>query len=69
MKAVMKCTMALLLAGFLSACSSGPSIKADYDPTVDFSGYKTFNFYNPMGIERFQLLQHTRADVPRCHHP
>ncbi|MEM1412001.1 MAG: DUF4136 domain-containing protein [Pseudomonadota bacterium] len=36
---------------FLAACSSGPSIKADYDPSVDFSQYKTFNFYNPLGIE------------------
>lgn len=35
----------------LVACSSGPNIKADYDPTVDFSQYQTFNFYNPLGIE------------------
>jgi hypothetical protein len=35
----------------LAACSSGPKIKADYDPSVDFSQYQTFNFYNPMGIE------------------
>ncbi len=35
----------------LAACSSGPSIKADYDPSVDFSQYQTFNFYNPLGIE------------------
>lgn len=44
----------LLIAAFallLTACSSGPQIKADYDPSVDFSGYQTFNFYNPMGIE------------------
>jgi hypothetical protein len=35
----------------LAACSSGPKIKADYDPSVDFAQYQTFNFYNPMGIE------------------
>lgn len=35
----------------LAACSSGPKIMADYDPSVDFSQYRTFNFYNPLGIE------------------
>ena len=35
----------------LAACSSGPTIKADYDPSVDFSQYQTFNFYKPLGIE------------------
>lgn len=40
-----------LSALVLAACSSGPTIKADYDPTVDFSQYRTFNFYNPLGIE------------------
>lgn len=42
-----------LLASFLllAACSSGPKIKADYDPSVDFSQYRTFNFFNPLGIE------------------
>ena len=41
-------TLSVLL---LAACSSGPTIKADYDPSVDFSQYRTFNFYNPLGIE------------------
>jgi hypothetical protein len=49
-------TLRILLAAcsalaLLAACSSGPKIKADYDPSVDFSGYKTYNFYKPMGIE------------------
>lgn len=51
----MKQRLPLLLlavaALLLAACSSGPQIKADYDPSVDFSQYQTFNFYNPMGIE------------------
>lgn len=51
----MKQRLSLLLlavaALLLAACSSGPQIKADYDPSVDFSQYQTFNFYNPMGIE------------------
>ncbi len=44
--------LVLLAAVALSAgCASGPKIQADYDPSVDFSQYQTFNFYNPMGIE------------------
>lgn len=35
----------------LAACASGPKIKADYDPSVDFSQYETFNFFKPLGIE------------------
>jgi hypothetical protein len=35
----------------LAACASGPDIRSDYDRSVDFSAYKTYNFFNPMGIE------------------
>jgi len=35
----------------LSACSSGLTVRSDIDPTVDFSKYKTYNFFDPMGIE------------------
>ena len=43
-------TIALAMA-LLSACASGPKIHSDYDPSVDFTGYKTYGFFNPMGIE------------------
>jgi hypothetical protein len=38
---------AILLAG----CASKPTIESDYDHTIDFSRYKTYDFFNPMGIE------------------
>lgn len=38
---------AILLAG----CASGPKIETDYDHTIDFSQYKTYNFFDPLGIE------------------
>jgi hypothetical protein len=45
-------TLALLaLAALLTACASGPDIRSDYDHTVDFSQYKTYNFFSPLGIE------------------
>lgn len=36
---------------FLSACSSGLTVRSDADPTADFSQFKTYNFFEPMGIE------------------
>jgi len=41
----------LAAAALLSACASGPDIMSDYDHSVDFSQYKTYNFFKPMGIE------------------
>lgn len=35
----------------LASCASKPTIESDYDHTVDFSQYKTYNFFSPMGIE------------------
>ena len=35
----------------LASCASKPTIVSDYDHTIDFSQYKTYAFFNPMGIE------------------
>jgi hypothetical protein len=35
----------------MGACASKPTIESDYDHTIDFNKYKTYAFYNPMGIE------------------
>lgn len=43
--------MAIVLTSLLSACSSGLTVRSDIDPTVDFSQYRTYNFFEPMGIE------------------
>jgi hypothetical protein len=40
-------TAAVLLAG----CASKPTIESDYDHSIDFSQYRTYDFFNPMGIE------------------
>jgi hypothetical protein len=41
----------VLLSILLSACSSGLKIRSDIDPAADFSQYRTYNFFEPMGIE------------------
>jgi hypothetical protein len=39
------------VAVMLASCASGPKIESDYDHTIDFSKYRTYGFFNPMGIE------------------
>ena len=39
----------LSLIMLAAGCASGPTIRADYDKTADFSQYKTFNFYADAG--------------------
>jgi hypothetical protein len=41
----------IFTAALLSACASGPTIESDYDRSLDFSGYKTFGFFEPLSIE------------------
>jgi len=43
--------MAILLASLLSACSSGLTVRSEIDPGVNFSQFRTYNFFEPMGIE------------------
>jgi len=35
----------------LTACSSSLEIRSDSDPTADFSQYRTYDYFAPMGIE------------------
>jgi hypothetical protein len=46
-----KAASAILLAVLLASCASSPDIRADYDRSVDFSGYKTYDYFQPMSIE------------------
>jgi hypothetical protein len=39
------------IAVLLASCASKPTIETDYDHSIDFSNYKTYAFFNPMGIE------------------
>lgn len=43
--------MMLVAVSLLAACSSGPKIKTDYDHSIDFSQFKTYGYFSPMGIE------------------
>jgi Domain of unknown function (DUF4136) len=50
MKTFRQCA-GLLVALFLAACSSGVTVRSDVSPTADFARYRTYGFFQPMGIE------------------
>ena len=45
---------AALIALFtlVAGCTTGPSIRSDYDRTADFTAYKTFGFVEPLGTDK-----------------
>lgn len=47
-------TITLLTAAALglSACASGPSVRTDHDPAVNFGQYRTWAFYQPVAMEQ-----------------
>ncbi len=50
-RALLKTVILTSAALLLASCASKPTIKTDYDHSIDFSKYKTYGFFNPMGIE------------------
>ena len=51
MKYLFKVTATLLTFALITGCASSVKIHSDYDHSVDFSQYKTYGYYTPMGIE------------------
>jgi hypothetical protein len=55
------------------ACSSGPTIRADGDPSVDFTAYKTFGFFEQLSTDKSKyatmltgrLKDATRAELTK----
>ncbi len=45
------CLVACLLALLTAGCASGLAVRSDIDPAADFTEYRTWNFFDPMGIE------------------
>jgi hypothetical protein len=43
--------LVVMSLALLASCASGPQINTDYDRSVDFSGYRTYGFFQPMSIE------------------
>jgi len=57
----------------VAACESGPTIRADGDPSVDFTAYKTFGFFDQLSTDKSKyatmltgrLKDATRAELTK----
>ncbi len=64
---------AIAAVASLTACTSGPEIRADADPTIDLSSYKTFGFFEKVSTDRTayttlvstRLKEATRAELTK----
>ena len=41
----------VLLTTLLTACTSGPQVRSDFDHSANFASYKTFAFVSPLGTD------------------
>jgi hypothetical protein len=48
---ISRCFVVLLIVVFAAGCASKPKLRSAYDDSVDFSQYKTYNFYSDVGPE------------------
>jgi len=51
MRNLLRVTTALITFALITACSTPVKIHSDYDHSIDFSQYKTYGYFSPMGIE------------------
>lgn len=49
--AVVRASIAVLTALLVTACAPTVKVRSDADPSVNFSQYKTYNFFSQLGIE------------------
>ena len=63
-----------LVAVSLAGCSTGPTIVTNSDPSVDWSQYRTFGFFSPLGTDRGtvrsltsnQLIESTTREMEKA---
>jgi hypothetical protein len=48
---ILKVLLLVITIALMTACASSTKIQSDYDRSVDFSQFKTYGYYSPMGIE------------------
>jgi Domain of unknown function (DUF4136) len=45
--------LVVFATALLAACATGPQVRTDYDPTADFTQYRTWSFYSPIAMEEY----------------
>ena len=54
----------LFLVGLvLAGCSSGPRIVTNSDPSADWTQYRTFGFFQPLGTDRYSIRSITSTQL------
>lgn len=51
MRTLIRTLILAFAAMVLAACATGPVATADYDRNADFSAYRTFGFFEPLGTD------------------
>ena len=51
MSRLLRVFVPLITFALMTACASSAKIQSDYDRSVDFSQYRTYGYFSPMGIE------------------
>lgn len=49
---MLRATLVLACIGLVSACTSGPKIRSDFDRSANFTAYQTYGFVSPFGTDR-----------------
>jgi hypothetical protein len=44
-----------LIAALMSACASGPRVVTNSDPAVDWTQFRTFGFFQPLGTDMYAI--------------
>lgn len=63
-----------LVSVWLAGCATGPTIITNSDPSVDWTQYRTFGFFNPLGTDRGtvrsltsnQLIESTTREMEKA---
>jgi hypothetical protein len=49
---MLRATLVLACIGLVSACTSGPKVRSDFDRSANFAAYQTYGFVSPFGTDR-----------------
>lgn len=52
MKFFVRVLLMLTVTLSLAGCASGPKVTSDYDSSANFSAYRSFGFYQPLGTDQ-----------------
>lgn len=47
-----KLTLVAALTVMVAGCATGPDYRVDYDPSIDFSQYRTFGYFEQLGTDQ-----------------